>query len=93
MKWTEERRKAYGIDLDTMSEATMAPRLRITINGYSTLMSLTREFIEDLKWQTPNSEVFIDSMIDDEIERHPEFKRIVRKKKLEQIERLDRTDR
>jgi len=67
----------------------MTPRMIITIDGISTQLLLTREHLEDLKWQTPNANKVIDSMIDDEIEGHPNFKKIIRKKKLEQINNIN----
>ena len=84
MRWTEERRKLAGINLTTISESTMSPKLRITIDGVSTTISLTREHIEDMRWQS-NSEEIINNMIDEEIEKHPNFIKTIRKTKLEQI--------
>jgi len=88
MKWNEKRRKAYGIDLDTISETTMSPKLRITIGNVSITSALTNDFIQDLRFTT-HSEEIIDNIIDEEIESHPNFKKIIRKKKLEEISKIN----
>ena len=85
MKWTEEKRKTYGIFVTQMTEETMRPSYIITINGYSTTLRLTAELIQDLRWQVPNPKEVIDDIIDEEIEKHPEFQRNVRKMKLKKI--------
>jgi len=86
MKWTEKRRKAYEIDLSIITESTMAPKLKLTICGYSTTMNMTREFIEDIRWQTTlKTKEIIDKMIDDEIEKHPEFLRNIRRLKIKKL--------
>lgn len=82
MKWTKKRRKDHEIELDYIVEGMMSPRMKITIDGYSTTISLTSEQISDMKWQTPNWKEYIDNMIDEEIERHPNFNRNIRRLKL-----------
>lgn len=88
MKWTEEKLKEYGIEVKVVSEATWSPRISIVINNKSVYLALTREFIQDVKAQTWGSEKYLDDMIDDEIEKHPEYKRQIRKKKLEKLNEI-----
>jgi len=81
LKYNEKIRKAYGIEVKTVTEGFMTPRMIITIDGISTQLLLTREHLEDLKWQKAIDRIKISIMIDDEIEGHPNFKKIIRTNK------------
>lgn len=93
MKYTPELLSELGIELEhKVSELTMAPQIIIKTKDKSFSYGITREHIEDLRWQTPvplsDEEIgdyLINSAVDSFLIRHPKY---LRRVKLEKIEKL-----
>ena len=88
MDWLNNYSKDYDVSINLISESTFAPLLSITINNITIKVALTATLLHSLNSNSNGQNIF-KKFVDEQIKKHPEYLKTVRKKKIEKLDKIN----